>query len=130
VGTLFRNLKQGPEDKVEFACLGYLKILTLQNKLPAVWFKVTNEGAYNKGGNRPLYGRKLDSQGKIAGISDAVIAGNGQTLFCEFKAGKNKQSPSQKIFEEWAQETGNLYYLVYSLDEFKEIIFKHFGVKD
>ena len=65
----------------------------------------------------------LKSTGVLAGVSDLiVILPNGKLIFVEVKKENGKQSDKQKDFEDRVNKLGYDYWLVYSLNDFKEII--------
>lgn len=59
----------------------------------------------------------------LTGASDTVIITDKEVIFCEFKAGKNRQSLEQKLFQQQVTELGYKYWLVYSLDEFIKLTY-------
>jgi len=62
----------------------------------------------------------LKSTGVLAGVSDLiVILPNGKLIFVEVKKENGKQSDKQKDFEDRVNKLGFDYWLVYSLNEFK-----------
>ena len=66
--------------------------------------------------------RKLNT-GLLVGASDLVLLfPNEKTVFCEIKYGKNTQSQSQKDFQARVQALGFEYWLIYSLDQFKDAV--------
>lgn len=60
--------------------------------------------------------------GLMAGVSDLIVIHNGNVLFVEVKDHKGRQSEKQKQFQELVEAQGFKYYLVRSLEEFKNII--------
>ena len=75
----------------------------------------------NGGSRNVIEAKKLKATGMMAGVSDLIILHNGKTLFCELKIEKGIQSEKQKDFETTVTNLGFEYYLVRSLDEFKQI---------
>jgi hypothetical protein len=65
--------------------------------------------------------RKVNT-GLMAGVSDLIVLINGNTIFVEIKTEIGKQSDKQKEFEETVTLQGFKYYLVRSLEEFKQKI--------
>ena len=65
--------------------------------------------------------RKVNT-GLMAGVSDLIVLINGNAIFVEIKTEIGKQSDKQKEFEETVTLQGFKYYLVRSLEEFKQII--------
>lgn len=68
----------------------------------------------------------LKSTGLLGGVSDLIIIlPNGKLIFVEVKHGKNKQSDNQRIFQSRVEKLGYDYWLVYSLDEFINLVEKN-----
>lgn len=64
----------------------------------------------------------LKATGLVPGVSDLIILlPNAKTIFIEVKTEKGIQSEKQKDFETTVTNLGFEYYLVRSLDEFKQI---------
>lgn len=82
-------------------------------------FSVPNE----LGGKNAISTALAKSTGLMSGVSDTiVILPNGRLIFVEFKTAKGVQSKSQKEFEKRVTAHGYDYYIVRSLEEFKELI--------
>ena len=64
---------------------------------------------------------KLKATGLRAGVSDLIIIQDRTTLFVELKKPTGKQSKEQLEFEKIVTALGFKYYVVRSLDEFKDI---------
>jgi len=58
----------------------------------------------------------------MSGMSDSILFKDGKTIFVEFKAEKGIQSELQKYVEKQLIEQGFKYYLIKSLEKFKEIV--------
>ena len=58
------------------------------------------------------------------GVADilAVLPPNGRLLAIEAKVGKNKQTETQKQFQQEIEANGGIYLLVYDVDEVMEFI--------
>ena len=65
--------------------------------------------------------RKVNT-GLLTGVSDLIVLHNGECLFIEVKTSTGKQQESQKDFENTVTLQGFKYYLVRSLEDFKNII--------
>lgn len=65
---------------------------------------------------------KMKATGMTAGVSDSIVILPNKTLYVEFKVKGNYQSDKQKEFEEIIKNLGHKYYVIRSLEEFKEII--------
>lgn len=74
-------------------------------------FHVANEGQH-----------RLVPIGLLAGVSDLIFTFRGQVYFCEVKRPNQTQRPKQIEFEERITNLGFQYFLVYSLDDFKNIV--------
>jgi hypothetical protein len=68
--------------------------------------------------------RRKVNTGLLRGASDTIVIFRGQCLFVEWKTKTGVQSERQKDFQKRIEENGFKYYLVRSLQEFKEIIEK------
>lgn len=80
-------------------------------------FSVPNGGTRN-----PLEAITLSSTGLLPGVSDLIILTPNRILFIEVKTEAGTQSGAQKSFEARLKTLGYSYYLVRSLDEFKEVV--------
>lgn len=118
--------KFAPEDNLAFKCVCLLKALSLQNKLPGVWFHIANEGIYaNAGGNsasRPIFGKKLKALGKHNGLPDYVIVTPHRTLFVELKSEKGTLTLEQRKFRKWCDAHRLSYHVIRSLEAFKDLL--------
>ncbi len=73
---------------------------------------------------------KLKAEGVKSGVSDVILlypARGFHYLCLEFKAGKNKQSDDQKLFEADVDEHGGCYQVVYSSREAQKVILWYLG---
>ena len=93
---------------VEFA--NSMRQLTLEHKLSYIWFHIPNEFLPSTRVNYS-FEKKQKHMGKISGVPDYCFLAEKDSFFIEFKAGKAKQSPSQKVFEEWCATHGVPYFL-------------------
>lgn len=76
----------------------------------------------NGGSRHILEAKTLKATGQMAGVSDLIILQpNGKTIFVEVKTEKGIQLEKQKDFETTVTNLGFEYYLVRSLDEFKNL---------
>lgn len=74
----------------------------------------------NGGSRNIVEAKKLKATGLLAGVSDLIILKpNGKTIFVEVKTEIGKQSDAQSEFQKKVQDMGFDYYLVRSLQEFK-----------
>ena len=81
------------------------------------WFKNQKIGEIIPVVNEATYKNKNFVINK--GASDLIVILPKKVIFCELKVGNNKQSKEQLEFENRITELGYNYYLVRSLDEFK-----------
>lgn len=59
------------------------------------------------------------STGLIAGVSDTIIVFPNKVVFCEFKDDKGRQSERQIDFEQRVTKLGFEYWIIRSLEDFK-----------
>lgn len=69
-----------------------------------------------------IVSQKLKNMGLKAGVSDTIVVLPNKVLFIEFKTKTGYQSEGQKEFEKIVTDNKHEYYIVRSLDQFKEII--------
>lgn len=84
----------------------------------------------NGGSRNVIEAINLKKQGVLAGVADLQLAiPNKQyhSLFIEMKFAKNKQQPSQIEFQKAVEKQGYKYALVYSFDEFMQLINDYLG---
>lgn len=62
------------------------------------------------------------SMGVISGRSDMVLYFNGNAIHIELKSLKGKQSANQKSWQKTIENQGFKYVVIYSLDEFIELV--------
>ena len=63
--------------------------------------------------------------GLLPGVSDLIVVLENKVLFVEVKDDKGIQSKNQIIFQTTVNNLGHYYYLVRSIDEFKNMIYEH-----
>lgn len=100
------------ESRIQQECLMWFRNSRLGTN--DLFFSVPNEGR-----NAIEQSRKIQI-GLLAGVSDTIIVLSGRVIFCEFKDAKGKQSPKQIIFQQKVEALGHEYWVIRSLDEFKE----------
>ncbi len=87
--------------------------------------------AVPNGGKRSLREAQImRSEGVTAGVSDLILLvpssdAEFHSLCIEMKTEKGKQTALQKEWQEQAEEQGNKYVVVHSIDEFIEAINKY-----
>lgn len=114
-----------PEHKIQVAIVELLK-----RALPkdAMFFAVPNGGERRMftdkktGKTFNLQGKRLKDEGVVSGVSDLIILWAGRMICLEVKAGKGRQSDSQKEWEARATECGAIYRVVRSTDEVREFL--------
>ena len=99
---------------VEFA--NTLRQMTFEGKMPFIWYHIPNEFLPSARRNYS-FDLKQKHMGKISGVPDYCFVGNGKSFFIEFKAGKGKQTETQRSFEKWCEMTGVEYHLCRSCEE-------------
>ena len=103
--------KENPEYKIQTECIKLFRL-----KYPK-WliFSVPNEGCWK---SRQYF----TNLGMLTGVSDTIIVTDKEVVFVEFKAGKNRQSLEQRLFQTQVEQLGYKYYLVYDIETFINII--------
>lgn len=96
--------------------------------------KIANEAKRTmkaiKGKQVCIGGVKWKAEGGIKGAADMCLFVRNNTyncLFIEFKYGKNKQTEEQKEFQRKVELFGNKYILIYSFNEFVNVIKNYLG---
>lgn len=64
----------------------------------------------------------LKSTGMMSGVSDLIVLQPGRVLFIEVKTPSGRQSKTQLRFENIVSKLGFKYFIVRSLDEFKDLV--------
>lgn len=85
-------------------------------------FSVPNEAIYR----RREYFHQL---GALSGVSDLIIVTDKRVLWVECKSDTGRQSTEQRQFQSCVENLGYNYYIVRSLDQFKEIISNEFNIQ-
>jgi sulfur relay (sulfurtransferase) complex TusBCD TusD component (DsrE family) len=108
-------MKKHEEDDLQKACVKWFDLQFPKTK--GLLFHPAN------GGSRGLKEAvRLKAQGVRAGVADLVFLYNETATFIELKVGKNKQTDSQKEWQELVESHGFSYHVCRSLEEFMEII--------
>lgn len=108
-----------PEDTECIKLCNVIRQAILLNKFKGVFLHIENE----TGGKRNIvYNTLKKITGKIPGAPDYLFISADHAFFIEMKAGKNKQSKSQKMFEKWCVYAGVEYYLCYGSEEAIEVL--------
>jgi hypothetical protein len=78
---------------------------------------------YNLNNSRNKIRAMMDkSMGLQKGRSDMVFYYSGKAYHIELKVKPNKQTPDQKKWQLKIEKAGFKYFIVYSVDEFKDLI--------
>jgi hypothetical protein len=77
-------------------------------------FSVANESTYKN--------KTFKNTGTMPGVSDLIVVLNGKTIFIELKTETGIQSEKQKEFETKVKQLNQEYYLIRSLETFKNEI--------
>lgn len=78
----------------------------------------------NGGGRDVREGKKFKLTGLVPGVADTIFCYKGTATFIELKTETGTQSQRQKDFQKAIEAQGFEYYLIRSLQEFKELIFR------
>jgi len=106
---------------VEFA--NAMRKMTLEGKLSYIWFHIPNEFLPSARVNYS-FELKQKHMGKMSGVPDYCFIGEKDSFFIEFKAGKGKQSPNQKVFEQWCAAQNVTYYICRTASEGTDVVLK------
>ena len=60
--------------------------------------------------------------GLVAGVSDTILLWRGRALLIEFKTPTGRQSAKQKEWQARVEAAGFRYYIVRSVEDFKQLI--------
>lgn len=114
------NYKLNPEAAEQVRFADQLRLLSLENKLDCVWFAVCNE----IGGvaHNARYGAYLKALGKISGTPDMIFLWENGCGVIEFKSKTGRQSPEQKLFQQWCETKDIPYSIARSTEEATQIL--------
>jgi hypothetical protein len=92
-----------------------------------IWFRnnyqIKGKGLIFSVANESTYKNKVfKNTGTMSGVSDLIVVLNGKTIFIELKTEIGIQSQKQKDFESKIKELNQEYYLIRSLEQFKNEI--------
>lgn len=107
-----------PEERLQKDCVQWFRYqyVTHWRQL----FAVPNGGSRNK-----KEAANMKAAGVVAGVADLILLiPNAQysALCIELKHGKNKQTEQQRDWQESAERHGNKYAVVYTLEDFIELV--------
>ena len=109
------NLSEG---KIQQQCyLWFNNTYCLKHHEPRLlMFSVPNEG------KNAIEQSRKKATGMLAGVSDTIVVLPNKVLFIEFKDDKGRRSDKQNEFEERVNKLGFEYFVIRSLEEFKQLI--------
>lgn len=126
------------EEKLQQDCLCFFtNTYGLKHHSPRLLFySVANEigasVAYSIGNTKKIKDTlsrvmaKFKLTGFKKGVADVHLCfPNGKLVYIEFKTATGTQRPEQKEFQQQVEALGFKYYIVRSLEEFKEIVCSH-----
>ena len=105
-------MKQVTESKIQQDCFIHYSNTFARHNI-GIMFSVPNESIGSQQ-------RKVNT-GLLRGVSDTIIIHKGVCMFVEFKTLTGVISPYQKQFKEKVENQGLKYYLIRSLEEFKQL---------
>lgn len=110
--------KSFSESKIQQDCyIWFTNTYCLKHHEPRLlMFSVPNEG------KNAIEQSRKKATGMLSGVSDTIIVMPNKVLFVEFKDSKGKQSDNQKEFETRVNKLGFEYYVIRSLEDFKQLI--------
>lgn len=125
-------MKKQTEEALQNRCYVYL----LENRRDLIMFQVPNEAIAKTASMFLPYKvpqtivskvsanayAQFRNTGFLKGVSDTIIIAPNKVLFVEFKLPGEKQRPEQVTFQNRVTSLGHKYIVIYSLEEFKEVI--------
>lgn len=105
-------MKQVTESKIQQDCFMWYSNTFARHNI-GIMFSVPNESIGSQQ-------RKVNT-GLLRGVSDTIIIHKGICMFVEFKTLTGVISPYQKQFKEKVENQGLKYYLIRSLEDFKQL---------
>ena len=105
-------MKQVTESKIQQSAFMWYSNTFARHNI-GIMFSVPNESIGSQQ-------RKVNT-GLLRGVSDTIIIHKGICMFVEFKTLTGVISPYQKQFKEKVENQGLKYYLIRSLEDFKQL---------
>ena len=99
-----------------------MKMFAVQNEILSTVFKQLPKSVAMK------LASKFKAMGLSKGVSDTIVMLPNKTIYVEFKTATGRQGKEQKEFQEVCEGLGQEYYLVRSVEEFKELIKRQLGL--
>lgn len=72
---------------------------------------------------------KLSAIGVLPGVSDLIFIYKSKHLYLEVKTATGTQSDKQKEFQARIEANGSHYYIIRSVEDFKEVMLIEFGIE-
>lgn len=76
----------------------------------------------NNKARNSIEGNRFKAMGVVKGVADFILILKNEVLFIELKTETGQQSADQKEFQYIVNSLGHQYYIIRSLEEFKELI--------
>ena len=108
--------RQRPEFYIQSDIIKYFK----ENYPEYLIYSCPNEACYKRKGY-------FEAMGLLPGVADLTIITDKRPLFIECKSPDGRQSKEQRIFQANVERLGYKYYIVRSLQQFKDIIQTEFN---
>lgn len=105
-------MKQVTESKIQQDCFMWYSNTFARHNI-GIMFSVPNESIGSQ--------QRKANTGLLRGVSDTIIIHKGICMFVEFKTLTGVISPYQKQFKEKVENQGLKYYLIRSLEDFKQL---------
>lgn len=112
------------EENIQADCVSWF----VKNYPHCMIYSVPNEAAAIANGNFSLY-NKLKLMGLKPGVADLVVTIPNEMFYVEVKKPGGRQSKTQEIFQKKIEKLGFKYYLIFSVDEFQNLIQSKFNTK-
>lgn len=105
------------EDKIQQQIIIYYRNYFQRLYKDCLIFSIPNGGLRDK-----RTAMLMKATGLTPGASDLIVIHFGTLVFVELKTSTGIQSEEQKVFAQRVKDCGFSYYLVRSLDEFKQML--------
>jgi hypothetical protein len=108
------------EDRIQQEIIMYYRNYYQRLYVNCLIFSIPNGGLRDK-----RTAMLMKSTGLLSGASDLIVIHFGVVLFVELKTETGKQSDEQRAFELRVNQCGYPYYLIRSLEQFKQALSLH-----